>query len=200
MSLVIPRARPLVQRLAKPLTRPTGAVVAAPKVVYGPLAFNDVSTDWGGLTFIVLVAAADLAAADGDKIRIHTRMAAWSIGGMMKGFARQAAAAGDAYDFLGTPAPLLCGEQETVTSTGSNLDLAWTATLPETFDKTKPHLFAFSFSSVPVVTLRRIGSAVTSGSNYYKSGDDAATPNKSGYSAWDAGYPHLVSQIEVGAF
>ena len=167
--------------------------------VYGDATFGNSNAGWGNYTMVHRLEASDLAAGSGTQMRMTTELVAWTSGGTMKGYMGQAAAAGDAYDFLSTPAQILWSGSASVTSTGSNLVLLSDfVTLPEAYDEAKVYLFAYYFSNVATVTLGQApASGGIAGGSYYKLGDDAATVNKTGYTSEQPTRGLLVRKVEV---
>lgn len=169
----------------------------SPTTVYGPSSFTTATTGWNDFTFIHRLTAADMLPGTGTQMRITTVFSSWTSGGTMIGYMGQAAAAGDAYDFLNTPAQILWGGLTSVTSTGSNLtNVSDFVTLPEAYDEAKVYLFAFYFSNVTTVNLANTGAAIAGGS-HYKAGNDASTVNKTGYSSWQNNISSFVQTVEV---
>lgn len=175
---------------------------ASPVTAWNIPTTGGTNAGWGGFTLVVRLASTDWIntglTAGASQMRVTTEMSAWTSGGTMKGYADQRNPAGDAYDFLGpTPAEMAWGGG-ILTSTGANLiNTSDWFTLPAPFDPTKDYDFAFFFSSVAIATVSITASGQIDGDVYDKSGDDAATVNKSGYGLDNDTRSFLLSKVEV---
>jgi hypothetical protein len=128
-----------------------------------------------------------LANASSFYIKFGYFDASWII---TKAYCGNVAAAGDAYDFLDAPAQILFSTAAncTVGAGGLVSDL-----VTYNLDKTKKFMIALYFAAASSPPRR---SSVETYGMYYKSGDDAATQNASGYTtSGNSGKRYFVDSI-----
>jgi len=144
---------------------------------------------WGGFTFRVVVPTSALVA--GSKIRLTCQSSDTSGCTISAMYVGAAAASGDDYDFATTPTPVLfSGSASAAIGAASSL-----VSDPTTFtvDASKP-LIISTYMSVAgrTANITTLAGWVTR----YKSGNDAATVNATGYST-SAYAANFVTKIEV---
>jgi hypothetical protein len=151
---------------------------------------------WGGYTFVQVIPAANLDAVSGTQMRVSV-FANMSITETATIYVGQKAAAGDAYDFNGNQVQLLWSTSGTLAGSGASTTFVsdW-VTLGEAFDEAKDYVIAAQFTSNGGACTVRFA-AKSGDSNYYKLGADAATTNKSGYTANQTDKAELISKIEI---
>lgn len=160
-------------------------------VVYGPYTNWDSTMEWTTETGRYIIPATEISAS-GSKVKVKLGYYAsdWAFAKMYIG---HQAAAGDVYDFDGSPVQLLfSGNPNGTVSTGGLISDTATFAL----DETKALIVSFYISGAAVATPLR--SDATGYGIYYKAGDDAATVDATGYSAsGHTGERGFVEQIET---
>lgn len=151
---------------------------------------------WAGFTIVEVVAAANLLAATGNQARVTLAFTTLANGTTIQAYIGQQAAAGDAYDF-DSAVQLTFSGSGTITGNGSTLSyVSDFVTLPQSYDNTKNYIVCLQASAGTLSTWN--SASGTGNAVYYKSGADAATINKSGYSSDGAG-SRTVDKIEIQA-
>ena len=143
---------------------------------------------WGGLTLRQKIPAS--AFASGSMIRLTLRAGTGAACVIGKAYIQQKAASGDAYDFASTPVQLLFSGSAGV-SIAAATELV-TDPLSFSVDDSKDHVVSMYITSGD--TARK--STLSGWSSYYKTGDDAATVNATGYSS-SSFAANLIRKIEV---
>ena len=171
-----------------------GAAAGA-TTVYGPLTLATTDAGWQGLTFVQLLNASNLLNASGTQVKLIVNFQALSAGNGANVYIGQQAAVGDAYDFANTPAHVLFSGADIV---GDGSTLTYTSdwiNLPEAYDETKNYLVSAEFPGGGTTNLLR--TANTGDQNWFKSGADATTVDKTGYTAYLTNTAEFVSKVEI---
>ena len=150
---------------------------------------------WNGYTMVVVVPIASFSATDGTKIRLTLR------GGEVEGFIASAiwcgnGGGGHAYDFTGDQVRLQQSASNTIT-VGTDGTVV-TDEIAFVKDGTNPLVMALQFQTTTDTT-RRISSGFSPAgySTWYKSGADASTEDKTGYTDHSANGFQVISKIEL---
>lgn len=155
---------------------------------------NNNSGGWIGYTPVIVfeVAALSLPGDSITDIRITFRNPTLEGCNLAKVYVGHGASSGDAYDFAATPEQVLFGGSGSVSlGTTSPTASDW---VPFVYDKTSRLAIAWYISSPTDTMIYRAG--VSNVTTYYRSGDEAATVNKSaGYAAL-SGDNYLIGKIE----
>lgn len=147
---------------------------------------------WSGYTFVWTLPLAAFSATGGTQIRLTFD------GASTEGYIANAVyvgngGGGDAYDFGDTPVQMLMSGGATITVGAAATDVV-TDAIAFVKDSTNPFVLAMQFSDGAHDNLFRTAGGTTAAA-YYKNAADAATQNKSGYSAHFTA--HYVKKIEL---
>lgn len=145
--------------------------------------------NWGGFTFRVVVPASALVA--GSKIRLTCQSSDTTSSGIGAMYVGTAASSGDDYDFATTPTPVLFSGSASATVPTGGATLVSDAT-DFVVDASKPLIISTYMPSGRTAQITTLAGWVTR----YKSGNDAATINATGYST-SSYAASLVTKIEV---
>lgn len=150
-----------------------------------------------GLTMVQRFETAALTMPPGtiSQMRFTFQAAAAEGFTVTNAYVGHAAGSGDAYDFSTTPVQILWG------GSGSKAIAAGTEELSDwvsfSYDKTSPLLIAFYFGGGTSVDAPKFITGLgTNYARYYKTANDAATVNKTGYTGPDSGYLIGINKIE----
>jgi hypothetical protein len=157
-------------------------------------------TDGGalnGLTLVQRIAAAAMTLPAGTITQMRFSFQAGNAEGLVitNAYVQHRAGAGDAYDFSTTPIQILFGGSGTKTIAATTTEVSDWVTFA--YDKTTDLLISFySGGGTTNDTMRyKTGLNTTNFSDYFKTANDAATVNKTGYTA-NAGFCVIVNKIE----
>ena len=151
--------------------------------------FNGNETGWSGYTLRIVFPA--LANA-GTKLRLTVggyTGGSWSIGALYLG---HRAGSGDNYDFASTPSQVTVAGSPTWSGTTSDIICD---EVPGTFNIGDRIMMSVYFPTAPAIA--RTGTALASGSVYYKSGNDASTVDATGYTIAAQQDARLARRLEV---
>jgi hypothetical protein len=193
---IVAKRRPVLDGSAALVAAPSGVVWTTVYDVSATLNGTDDGDGNADLTLLNVLKSAGLTASAGKaNARITVRFGSASNNNGVPSTFRfgQAAAAGDAYDFAGTPATVTF--PVTVTP-GANAEYTSDSfALPENWDATKNYVFAWFPGATASHSITSATLANTDG--YFKAGgNDAATVNKTGYSPL-ATTGFFITKVEV---
>ena len=145
------------------------------------------SGGWSGFTIRIRLQAAYLLAGSKVRLTVDSTGQPLNLGAM---YCQVRNMAGDLYDFETTPIPVTFGGSGTI-STGSG-SVYVSDDIPLVQNATKDLIISAYFNSTS--TLQRTG-AVDGLSHFYKSGNDAATVNATGYA--EQTHAVMVTKVEI---
>lgn len=157
-------------------------------------AFDWSSDGWGGYTVRQEIPAAQLLSSGTGRIRVEFKGPTYAESVVGKAYVGSGAATGDSYDFASTPVQLFAAGNAGVTIAANAIAIFETVA-PVVVDPAQRLIISIFFSGTS--TLRARQSSLAGGwRGNYKSGDDAATVNASGYSV-GAAYLYTVGKAEI---
>ena len=162
-----------------------GGGAYATAVSWAPALTSD---GWSGYTLRIRLQAAYLLAGSKVRLTVDSTGQPLNMGAM---YCQVRNMAGDLYDFETTPIPVTFGGSGTI-STGSG-SVYVSDDIPLVQSATKDLIISAYFNST--TTMRRSNSAVTGLSYSYKSGNDAATVNATGYTTQTRAV--MVTKVEI---
>ena len=137
---------------------------------------NTTEANWGGTTLRLRVQSSVLLACSQMRITLDSTGLPMNLAGA---YVQTRAGAGDLYDYSATPLQFLFGGSAGFTTAGG---VFVSDPLTFAYDGLSDLVFGFAFGgSAGSTTLRINTGGATGWSRYYKSGNDAATVNASGY-------------------
>ena len=177
---------------------PKGAVGGTITTVFGPASFNTTDSGYGSYTEVVVFNVGTLSAASGaPKIRISVSYSRLDSGVVVTAYIGQSTGTNN-ISFTGDQVQLKWAGAGSFTSGGSILNYTSDfVTLAQNFDNTKAYSVAIQNIGTGVSLNRGTLSGATGVYLYYKSGSDAATTSKSGYTLLWSNTAQLVTEIDV---
>ena len=171
------------------------APVASATTVYNIDQFSGApDVGWEGFTFVDTIGSANLLAASGSKATITIYLVCPAGSTVVAYFGQQGGA--NQFSFTGTQVQLKWGGLNTLTCDG--VATSWDSdvvTLGESYDNTKNYITAAQFTGGPNITTKYVANAGDNG--WYKSGANAATTAKSGYSVNRTDVSEMVTKIVI---
>lgn len=136
------------------------------------------SAGWSGYTILTVIASAQVSNTGGSKIRVTVDAPSASTYVVGAAYIGLAATSGDPYDFESSPGPvqLTWGGSATPTFSAGSVNLS--DEIVFSIPASRGLVFAMYSASSSTV---RVIAAATGYSSYFKSGNDASTVNRSGY-------------------
>jgi hypothetical protein len=148
--------------------------------MYSPTLDANDAGGWNGFTLIERLEQALFTPPSGGITQVRITFQASSTEGctIANAYVQHAAASGDLWDFLTTPVQLFwAGSGSKAIATGTEATTDWASFA---YNKTSALLIAWYENTTS--DSHRKKESVTNVNMYYKSGSDAATVNKTGYS------------------
>jgi hypothetical protein len=155
---------------------------------------------YAGYTVVQVFPASALDPATGSQVRLTLKFSALVSGCIVSVYMAKQAGSGDAYDFANTPAHVTFSGGD-ITGDGTTNDYVsdW-VNLPEAYDEAVNYVVAAQFNGGGGINVGFpfVGS-ITGANSYYKLALEAATVNKTGYTANYTNTVELFSKIEIQA-
>jgi hypothetical protein len=148
--------------------------------VISPQTGNSDNGEWVSYTCRMLIPTAAISNAGLAKVRVAFFAASAEALYISKAYIGQAADAGDAYDFQSSPSQLLFATNAYKLVAANTYE--YTDSLTFSIPAGKNLVISCYINGTDVQDSARMQSSMSGFAYYYKSGDDAATQNASGYS------------------
>jgi hypothetical protein len=155
---------------------------------------------YAGYTLVQVFPASALDPATGSQVRVTLKFTALVSGCIVSVYMAKQAGSGDAYDFANTPAHVTFGGGDITGDNVTNDYVSDWVNLPEAYDEAVNYVVAAQFNGGGGINVGFpfVGS-ITGANSYYKLALEAATVNKTGYTANYTNTVELFSKIEIQA-